>query len=78
MMASTPDLDTVAAREAALVEVGYQRFDTGMPNRLFYRRGADGRRTHHLHVVTKTGLIQELVDAARAERGLASVPVWEE
>jgi GrpB-like predicted nucleotidyltransferase (UPF0157 family) len=26
----------------------------------------------------KTGLIQELTDAARAERGLPSVPVWEE
>jgi GrpB-like predicted nucleotidyltransferase (UPF0157 family) len=26
----------------------------------------------------KTGLIQEIVDAARAERGLPSVPVWEE
>jgi GrpB-like predicted nucleotidyltransferase (UPF0157 family) len=23
-----------------------------MPNRLFYRRDRDGRRTHHLHVVT--------------------------
>ncbi|GAA3344548.1 GrpB family protein [Amorphoplanes nipponensis] len=26
----------------------------------------------------KTGLLQELTDAARAERGLPSVPVWEE
>jgi GrpB-like predicted nucleotidyltransferase (UPF0157 family) len=26
----------------------------------------------------KTDLIQELTDAARAERGLPSVPVWEE
>ena len=26
----------------------------------------------------KTGLIQELTDRARADRGLASVPVWEE
>lgn len=124
MMASTPDLEVVAAREAALAGLGYERFETGMPNRLFYRRGTDGRRTHHLHVVTtdtwdtrnerllrdylrahpeaveryaalkrelagsrdgdedytraKTGLIQELVDAARAERGLPPEPVWEE
>jgi GrpB-like predicted nucleotidyltransferase (UPF0157 family) len=26
----------------------------------------------------KTGLIQELTDRARADRGLPSVPVWEE
>ena len=30
------------------------------------------------YTVAKTGLIQELTDAARAERGLPSEPVWEE
>jgi GrpB-like predicted nucleotidyltransferase (UPF0157 family) len=95
-----------------------------MPRHLFFRRGQNGARTHHLHVVeastfasrsqlllrdylrshpadaeryaalkrelaaaqltnedhprSKTDLIQELTDQARAERGLPSVPVWEE
>ena len=30
------------------------------------------------YTIGKTALIQELTDAARAERGLPSVPVWEE
>jgi GrpB-like predicted nucleotidyltransferase (UPF0157 family) len=124
LMASVPSLDTVAAREDVLGRLGYHRVETGMRERLFYPRDDDGRRTHHLHVVTagswdtrnerllrdhlrahpeaagaygdlkrelatrivdpdeytraKTDLVQELVDAARASRGLPLVTVWEE
>ncbi len=39
------------------------------------RLAADGDRAAYTRC--KTGLIQELVDAARAERGLPSAPVWE-
>lgn len=122
LMAATPDLSPVLAHEGALREIGYQRVETGMPGRLFYRR--DGAPAYHLHVVTadswptrnerllrdhlrehpgdraryarlkrdlaatgddagaytrgKTALIQRMVDAARARRGLPSVDVWEE
>jgi GrpB-like predicted nucleotidyltransferase (UPF0157 family) len=124
LMAATDDIDRVTQHDDALSELGYNRFDAGMPGRLFYVRDRDGRRSHHLHVVpardfttrnelllrdylrthpgdaaryaalkqhlagvaasgdeytrAKTDLIQELTDAARAERGLPSVPVWEE
>jgi GrpB-like predicted nucleotidyltransferase (UPF0157 family) len=124
LMAAAEEVDLVARHESVLRELGYDRFDTGMPGRLFYQRDRDGRRTRHLHVVpvndfttrnelllrdylrahpgaaaryaelkrqladvvrsgdeytrAKTDLIQELTDAARAERGLPSVPVWEE
>lgn len=54
-----------------LALLGYRHDDTGMPNRLFYRRSSAGVPTHHL-------LIQEFVDAARNARGLPLVPVWEE
>lgn len=123
IMAAVTSLEQVASREAALAALGFERFETGMSDRLFYRRPVTEPRTHHLHVVTtdtwntrnerilrdyllahpdaaerygalkktladdvddpdtytraKTDLIQELVDAARAERGLPSVPVWE-
>src|SRR5215469_6089706 len=124
LMAAAAEVDLVAQHDTALSELGYHRFDTGMPGRLFYHRDLDGRRTHHLHVVpardfttrnelllrdylrthpedaaryaalkrqlgavvqtgdeytrAKTVLIQELTDAARAERGLPSIPVWED
>ena len=45
------DLDAVAAREQDLAELGYQRFDTGMPDRLFYVRDENGQRAYQLHVV---------------------------
>lgn len=48
LMASTPTLDAVLEAEAALIEIGYQRIETGMPGRLFYQRAG-----HHLHVVTE-------------------------
>lgn len=124
LMAAAEEVDMVARHDRVLSGLGYGRFGTGMPGRLFYQRDRDGRRTHHLHVVpardfttrnelllrdylrshpgdvaryaelkrrlatvalsgdeytrAKTDLIQELTDAARAERGLPSVPVWEE
>lgn len=51
LMAAVVDLSAVLDREAALSGAGYQRLDTGMSGRLFYRRVRDGRPTHHLHVV---------------------------
>jgi GrpB-like predicted nucleotidyltransferase (UPF0157 family) len=123
LMAATDRLADVTAVEPALTGRGFRLIDTGMPERLFYRR--DGHPVaYHLHVVTadswptrnerilrdhllahpadaarygdlkrqlvatgqqgegytlaKTALIQELVDRARADRGLPPVPVWEE
>ncbi|TDD99086.1 GrpB family protein [Jiangella asiatica] len=53
LMGSVRRLGDVSDRESALAGLGYEPFDTGMRERLFYfRAGADGRRTHHLHVVT--------------------------
>ena len=107
------------------IGLGYALIETGMPERLFYRREPDGRPAVHLHIVTtaswdlrnerllrdhlrlhpadrdeygqlkrrlamdvghdgdaytraKTALVQRLVDAARRERGLPLVSVWEE
>jgi GrpB-like predicted nucleotidyltransferase (UPF0157 family) len=45
------DLDRVAAHDETLRGLGYLRYDTGMPGRLFYYRDTDGRRAYHLHVV---------------------------
>ncbi|MEU4425960.1 GrpB family protein [Actinoplanes sp. NPDC024001] len=119
MMVATADLGDVLEAEEALRAIGYRRIETGMPERLFYRRPG-----YHLHVVTtaswdtrnerllrdhllgnaadrdeygrlkrqlaaagddadaytrgKTALIQRMVDAARAAKGLPSVDVWEE
>jgi GrpB-like predicted nucleotidyltransferase (UPF0157 family) len=124
LMAAADDLDRVARHDGTVAELGYRRFDTGMPGRLVYFRDEHGRRACHLHVVpaaswetrnerllrdhllshpgdvvryaelkkrlaaehtdgieytkAKTELIQELTDRARADRGLPSVPVWEE
>jgi GrpB-like predicted nucleotidyltransferase (UPF0157 family) len=51
LMAAAASLDAVAAAEDALAGLGYRRFDTGMPGRLFYYRDEDGQRAYHLHVV---------------------------
>jgi GrpB-like predicted nucleotidyltransferase (UPF0157 family) len=51
LMAATPALSIVVDREPALDALGYQRHETGMPNRLFYLRDGNGRHRHHLHVV---------------------------
>jgi GrpB-like predicted nucleotidyltransferase (UPF0157 family) len=51
LMAAAADLDAVAAREDALAGLGYHRFETGMPGRLFYYRDKDGQRDCQLHVV---------------------------
>ena len=47
LMAATEDLDGFAAHEQHLLDLGYRRLETGMPERLFYRREG-----YHLHVVT--------------------------
>lgn len=52
LMAPVGDLEQVAARRDVLEELGYQLTETGMTGRLFFARDTDGRRTHHLHVVT--------------------------
>lgn len=49
-------LDAVTAHDQDLARLAYQRHDTGMPARLFYRREEGGRRTHHLHVVPAAAL----------------------
>jgi len=51
LMAATSSLDAVAARDADFAALGYERIESGMPERLFYQRHQDGRRSHHLHVV---------------------------
>jgi len=51
LMAAVSSLDAVAAHEDALAGLGYHRFDTGMPGRLFYYRDEDGARAYQLHVV---------------------------
>ena len=122
LMAATPALDGVIAAEDGLHALGYRRLETGMRERLFYRR--EGAPAYHLHVVTvaswdtrnerllrdhllrhpadrdaygalkrelagaghdgegytraKTALIQRMVDAARRDKGLPLVDVWED
>ncbi|MEU7868985.1 GrpB family protein [Dactylosporangium sp. NPDC049140] len=119
LMAAVAALDAVPG-----IGLGYAPIETGMPERLFYRREPGAGPAVHLHIVTaaswptrnerllrdhllahaaaraeygrlkqglaaagsdgdsytraKTGLIQRLVDAARRERGLPLVSVWEE
>jgi len=52
MMASVRRLEHGLAAGRALAELGYQRVESGMPDRLFFqRRGSSGESTHHLHVV---------------------------
>ncbi|GAA3244235.1 GrpB family protein [Dactylosporangium siamense] len=52
LMAATPALDAVLAVEDVLAGLGYHRLETGMRERLFYRR--DGEPVaYHLHVVTE-------------------------
>lgn len=52
LMAATERLELVREREADLSRLCCRRDDTGMSNRLFYRRSSSGVPTHHLHVVT--------------------------
>ncbi|MEV6928172.1 GrpB family protein [Dactylosporangium sp. NPDC051485] len=50
LMAAADDLDAVAHHEDVLGSMGYARIETGMPERLFYRR--EGTPVaYHLHVV---------------------------
>jgi GrpB-like predicted nucleotidyltransferase (UPF0157 family) len=50
VMAASTDLDGVRAHEDGLGELGYERAETGMPERLFYRRAGEAV-SYHLHVV---------------------------
>ncbi|WP_327001295.1 GrpB family protein [Dactylosporangium sp. NBC_01737] len=123
LMAATAALDAVTAADDVLGRLGYRRLETGMRERLFYRREGEPA-AYHLHVVTaeswdtrnerllrdhllrhpadrdaygalkrelaaaghdgdtytraKTALIQRMVDAARAGKGLPRVDVWED
>ena len=52
LMAAAGSLSGVTEQDPTLRTLGYERHETGMPGRLFYRRDRDGRRTHQLHVVT--------------------------
>jgi len=56
LMAATERLELVREREADLSRLCCRRDDTGMSNRLFYRRSSSGVPTHHLHVVTADNL----------------------
>ncbi|MFG2040668.1 GrpB family protein [Dactylosporangium sp. NPDC048998] len=51
LMAATGALEAVAAAENALHALGYHGIETGMPERLFYRREGEPV-AYHLHVVT--------------------------
>ena len=53
LMAATADLGAVTAAEPTLTALGYRLIETGMRDRLFYRR--EGRPVaYHLHVVTES------------------------
>lgn len=54
LMAAAAELDRVVEHDEALAELGYRRLDSGMPGRLFYRRGQHGLG-YHLHVVPADG-----------------------
>jgi GrpB-like predicted nucleotidyltransferase (UPF0157 family) len=56
LMAAAEDLESVVAADGTLGRLGYQRLDAGMPDRLFYRRSENSKRTYHLHVVPATTL----------------------
>ncbi|MEV4514449.1 GrpB family protein [Dactylosporangium sp. NPDC049525] len=51
LMAATPALDVVTSVEDVLERLGYRRVETGMRERLFYRREGEPA-AYHLHVVT--------------------------
>lgn len=50
LMAAVPELDDVD--EQAVTGLGYARFETGMPNRLFFLQRAEDGSGHNLHIVT--------------------------
>jgi GrpB-like predicted nucleotidyltransferase (UPF0157 family) len=52
LMAAVDDLAEVTAIGPVLGDLDYHLVETGMRDRLLYARRGDGRRTHHLHVVT--------------------------
>jgi GrpB-like predicted nucleotidyltransferase (UPF0157 family) len=52
LMAAAGLLSRVIEGDETLRGLGYERHETGMPGRLFYRRDRAGRRAYQLHVVT--------------------------
>lgn len=69
-----PDMAPAHAAMPALARLGYEfRPDVSNPVRLFLRRvGADGVRTHHLHIHTDPGDVQRHIlfrDRLRADEG---------
>lgn len=52
LIAAAGSLSRVTEHDETLRRLEYERHETGMPGRLFYRRDRAGRRTHQLHVVT--------------------------
>jgi GrpB-like predicted nucleotidyltransferase (UPF0157 family) len=69
LMAAADDLQVVTAVEDVLSELGYSRVETGMPQRLFYRREGEPA-AYHLHVVTAAvRACRPAVPRARRHRG---------
>ena len=59
LMAATTDLESVASAEPVLTGLGYRLIETGMRERLFYRR--EGVPVaYHLHVVTDSSWADRL------------------
>jgi len=125
MMAAAPTMQTAEAMVTSLEALAYRLIETGMRDRLFFRKTATAGQMYHLHVVelatwpernerlmrdylrehpeaanaygalkselgskfvddslaytkAKTAFIQDIVDRARAQRGLPTVNVWED
>jgi GrpB-like predicted nucleotidyltransferase (UPF0157 family) len=53
LMAATAELGSVAAAEPVLTALGYRLIETGMRDRLFYRREGEPV-AYHFHVVTES------------------------
>lgn len=80
LMAGVDSMDTAVAMNEPLCRCGYTtsaEFNAGLVDRQWFMRWADGRRTHHLHVVVHDGPVwrqrlkfRDLLrqDAALAER----------
>jgi GrpB-like predicted nucleotidyltransferase (UPF0157 family) len=59
LMAATADLDSVTGAEPVLAALGYRLIETGMRERLFYRREGEPV-AYHLHVVTESSWDERL------------------
>jgi GrpB-like predicted nucleotidyltransferase (UPF0157 family) len=59
LMSATAEIGSVAAAEPALTALGYRLIETGMRDRLFYRREGEPV-AYHLHVVTEASWDERL------------------